>query len=74
MVFTGVTTHVAAAEQAVVPDATKLEAPVVIVTGASRGIGKATALALGKAGCKVSSLHNRLIHLYKFYQMYTSFS
>jgi hypothetical protein len=24
------------------------------VTGASRGIGKATALALGKAGCKVS--------------------
>jgi NAD(P)-dependent dehydrogenase (short-subunit alcohol dehydrogenase family) len=30
-----------------------LEAPVVIVTGASRGIGKATALALGKAGCKV---------------------
>ncbi|MFS8030883.1 putative 3-oxoacyl-[acyl-carrier-protein] reductase [Helianthus anomalus] len=30
-----------------------LEAPVVIVTGASRGIGKAVALALGKAGCKV---------------------
>ncbi|KAM6562472.1 hypothetical protein CsatB_022470 [Cannabis sativa] len=30
-----------------------VEAPVVIVTGASRGIGKATALALGKAGCKV---------------------
>ncbi|CAH1414719.1 unnamed protein product [Lactuca virosa] len=29
------------------------EAPVVIVTGASRGIGKAVALALGKAGCKV---------------------
>ena len=32
----------------------KVEAPVVIVTGASRGIGKAIALALGKAGCKVS--------------------
>lgn len=33
----------------------KVEAPVVIVTGASRGIGKAVALALGKSGCKVSS-------------------
>ncbi|RLM80738.1 3-oxoacyl-[acyl-carrier-protein] reductase 4-like [Panicum miliaceum] len=51
--LSGVRTHVAAAEQAVVQDATKLEAPVVIVTGASRGIGKPTALALGKAGCKV---------------------
>lgn len=27
--------------------------PVVLVTGASRGIGKAVALALGDAGCKV---------------------
>lgn len=51
--FCGVRTHVAAVEQAVAKDSTKLEGPVVIVTGASRGIGKATALALGKAGCKV---------------------
>lgn len=27
--------------------------PIVVVTGASRGIGKAVALALGDAGCKV---------------------
>ena len=30
-----------------------VEAPVAVVTGASRGIGKAIALALGSAGCKV---------------------
>jgi 3-oxoacyl-[acyl-carrier protein] reductase len=63
MVFAGVRTHVAAVEQAAVQDTTNLEAPVVIVTGASKGIGKATALALGKAGCKVSSLSNLLILL-----------
>ncbi|KAL5717582.1 3-oxoacyl-[acyl-carrier-protein] reductase [Ranunculus cassubicifolius] len=42
-----------AVENAPVEAAKMLEAPVVIVTGASRGIGKAIALALGKAGCKV---------------------
>ncbi|KAH7858794.1 hypothetical protein Vadar_028144 [Vaccinium darrowii] len=30
-----------------------VEAPVVVVTGASRGIGRAIALTMGKAGCKV---------------------
>ncbi|KAL6899878.1 hypothetical protein ACP4OV_006536 [Aristida adscensionis] len=53
LALSGVRTHVAAVEQAVVQDTTKVEAPVVIVTGASRGIGKATALAFGRAGCKV---------------------
>ncbi|XP_010478025.1 PREDICTED: 3-oxoacyl-[acyl-carrier-protein] reductase, chloroplastic-like isoform X2 [Camelina sativa] len=31
----------------------KVESPVVVITGASRGIGKSIALAMGKAGCKV---------------------
>lgn len=39
----------------------------VIVTGASRGIGKAIALALGKAGCKVLLLLNQ--YAQKLYSM-----
>uniref|UniRef100_A0A7N0TAQ6 3-oxoacyl-[acyl-carrier-protein] reductase n=1 Tax=Kalanchoe fedtschenkoi TaxID=63787 RepID=A0A7N0TAQ6_KALFE len=44
---------VAAVDQASSEVKPAVEAPVVIVTGASRGIGKAVALALGKSGCKV---------------------
>ncbi|KAJ0969126.1 hypothetical protein J5N97_022003 [Dioscorea zingiberensis] len=51
--FSGVRTQVATVGQAVVEETQKVEGPVVVVTGASRGIGKAVALALGKAGCKV---------------------
>lgn len=51
---TGVRAQVATIEQASTNAAQNVDAPVVVVTGASRGIGKAIALALGKAGCKVS--------------------
>lgn len=50
----GVRTEVAAVEKSSVDVVRNVEAPVVVVTGASRGIGKAIALTLGKAGCKVS--------------------
>ncbi|CAI9093258.1 OLC1v1028721C1 [Oldenlandia corymbosa var. corymbosa] len=44
---------VATVEQSSPEASQKVESPVVIVTGASRGIGKAIALSMGKAGCKV---------------------
>lgn len=50
---TGVRAQVATLADAATEAVQKVESPVVIVTGASRGIGKAIALALGKAGCKV---------------------
>jgi hypothetical protein len=59
MVNTGVRAQVATLEQASTGVAQNVEAPVVIVTGASRGIGRAIALALGKAGCKVSASNDR---------------
>ncbi|KAL6973081.1 3-oxoacyl-[acyl-carrier-protein] reductase, chloroplastic [Sarracenia purpurea var. burkii] len=51
--FSGARPQVAVVEQASVDIPKNVEALVVVVTGASRGIGKAIALALGKAGCKV---------------------
>ncbi|XP_058081415.1 3-oxoacyl-[acyl-carrier-protein] reductase 4-like isoform X2 [Magnolia sinica] len=51
--FSGVRTQVAAVEQASIEVPQSVESPVVVITGASRGIGKAIALALGKAGCKI---------------------
>ncbi|GER44792.1 3-oxoacyl-[acyl-carrier-protein] reductase [Striga asiatica] len=49
----GIKAQVATVEQVSTEAAQKVEAPVVVVTGASRGIGKAVALAIGKSGCKV---------------------
>ena len=49
----GIKAQVATAEQASIKEIQQVEAPVAIVTGASRGIGRAIALSLGKAGCKV---------------------
>ncbi|KAJ9549352.1 hypothetical protein OSB04_021895 [Centaurea solstitialis] len=54
VVLAGLKAHVVAIQQTCVEEATQtVEPPIVIVTGASRGIGKAVALALGKARCKV---------------------
>lgn len=50
-----------AVEESLGETAQKVESPVVVVTGASRGIGKAIALSLGKAGCKVSRTNNTWI-------------
>ncbi|KAK9117473.1 hypothetical protein Sjap_016420 [Stephania japonica] len=44
-----------AVEERSVQAAKQVESPVVIVTGASRGIGKAIALGLGKSGCKIEA-------------------
>lgn len=54
MTCIGIRAQITSVEQAGVGIGQNVEETVVVVTGASRGIGKAIALTLGKAGCKVS--------------------
>ncbi|KAI4383597.1 hypothetical protein MLD38_009413 [Melastoma candidum] len=49
----GFRAQVATVEKSAIKEELAVESPVVVVTGASRGIGKAIALSLGKSGCKV---------------------
>ena len=49
----GVKAQVASIEQATFETPKKVEAPMVVVTGASGGIDKAISLSLGRAGCNV---------------------
>lgn len=74
IVSAGIKAQVATMEQGSVEAAEKVESPVVIVTGASRGIGKAIALTLGKAGCKVGRLPNRCRTIYIYVYIYFKFN
>lgn len=68
VVSAGIKAQAATIEQGSVEAEEKVESPVVIVTGASRGIGKAIALTLGKAGCKVGRLPNRCRTIYIYFK------
>lgn len=63
--YAGVRAQVAAVEKPSTEEARNVESPVVVVTGASRGIGRAIALSFGKAGCKVGGYFHFLSSLSK---------